>query len=125
LTRYNVTVNGVCYTNQPKRRAILRVLQTLVGDGVSPSEINDLITWRTVFYQVPADADDDSIGQRLANEYGVEKPQKIWFLNEGEFVVHEGATYAVVKQWGKRTDEALRLLIKTFSPANISYEVHR
>ena len=121
-TRINLNIDGKPYLNQFKRRAILRYVQALVDNGRSPNEIDEVIHWRQVFYEVPPDTGAETVGERLSQLYGA-NPETTWFLKDEEMVKHEGNTYAMVKQWGPRTEEALRLLTEKFKPKNISYEV--
>lgn len=53
LTRFRVTVAGETFKNQAKRRAMLRIVQAMVQRGVTPQQINEAVSWRTVLYRVP------------------------------------------------------------------------
>lgn len=123
LKRFTVLVGGETFSNLAKRRAALKYVTALVGSGTAPEAINDTISWRTVFYQVPNDEAGQPSLTLLAQQYKVTKPDKIWFLGEDESVMFNGHTYLVGKQWGRRTEEALRLLADTFRPTTVRYEV--
>ncbi|TWU60630.1 hypothetical protein Poly51_09090 [Rubripirellula tenax] len=73
--------------------------------------------------KVPSSGGSDTLPALLGQEYGVDKPEHVWFLADDELVHFEGETYAIVKQWGRRTEKALKSLIETFKPTDISYEV--
>jgi hypothetical protein len=46
-----------------------------------------------------------------------------FYVNDDELIVSENRTYAFTKMWGKRTPEALDLLIEAFPDAKISCEI--
>ncbi len=123
LTRYTVTINGQAESNLAKRRAILRYIKGLVAMGVHPLEINKVISWRTVVYDVPKGTPDSEIGAQLGAQHGVATPGVIWFLKPEELIHFDGQTFVVARQWSKRTHEALQTWADAFKPANVSFEI--
>ena len=123
LQRFTLRVNGDEFTNLPKRQAIRILVNAMLENGIAPEAINDAIPWRSVVYPIPRDETGEPSIDLLSSEFKVSKPRQIWFVDDEYRVVVGGESYVIAKQWSKRTEEALRLLVDKFRPANISYKI--
>ncbi len=122
LTKFIVTIDGVEYPSEVRRRAVLRVVRALAKAGKSPEEINKAIPWRKVIYKIPVSTSDESLSKVLAVEYHRKNPESLWFLKDADLIAFPDGKYVVEKHWGKRAGEALDSWIKEFN-LNVSYKV--
>lgn len=127
LKRFDVTVGTDVFSNLPKRRAILAVVKALCERGATPNEIRDLIYWREEQLFIKQDgvigADDmhDAIMKgKLNGTYG-RGPRRYLCKNDDDLILQNGCTYAFSGEWGKRTEEAIRILLDAFPEAGIQY----
>jgi len=123
FTRYDVTVNGVTVTNQPKRGVMFNVIKPIIESGIKPEQVADVITWRknNLFYQFDAELDEEQVVARLAEEDkgGAVPKRRRYFSKEDELFHIDGKTYLLTNQWGLKTLEAVELLKKTFNDIEI------
>ena len=129
-TKYDVTAGGSTYRKQPKNRALLRLVQHLCLQGVSPASIRGAMPrirqvvsgrqciWYSLpgalnaeeFRRIAATTEDRSVG---------EFDPKRWFCKSGELVRWEGETLAFSNQWGKSFPEAVENLTARFEDRGI------
>lgn len=123
FTRYDVTVNGITVTNQPKRGVMFNVIKPIIGSGVKPEEIADVITWRknNLFYHFDEELDEEQVIARLADEDkgGAIPKHRRYFSKEDELFHIDGNTYLLTNQWGLKTLEAVDLLKKSYTELEI------
>lgn len=127
FTRYDVTVDGTVYEDQPKRWAIYYVVSHLIKNGVRPKEIGEAIAWRkTLFQKFDGELSSDEVIQCLTeSDPGGKIPHyRRYFSQDGEIFHVDGSTYTLSNQWGGRTIEAIDLLSKAFPKVNISVRPH-
>jgi len=114
FTRYDVTVNGETYQNQPKRGVMFSIIKPIIESGVHPGKIAELIPWRTktLFYKFDEILDEESVIERLMEEDAGGKVKKYnrFFSKEDELFHVEGNTYLLTNQWGKATLDAVKIL---------------
>ena len=123
FTRSDVVVDGQTVTAQWKRNAILLVVKGTASHGASPEEIAQVlepIKGRRLFKVVPEDLerfrtlDGEAEGRQYAD--------RRWQTDQGDLLVHQGQTYALTNQWGKRWLEAMELLKERFPQVELSWE---
>ena len=125
LTKYDVIIGDKSFDRQPKRRAIYHVIRHLCDSGVDPEEIREMITWRRnmmrVVEGIHASVEfEKKLAEQLLSEGN--KPQtRRYFIKDSELIHANGKTYAITKMWGRRTTEAIDLILGKFSSYGISY----
>ncbi len=128
LMRYNVTVGEDVQADLPKRHAIWRVVKGLVDGGVSPEQIERIIDWKQrLFRVVDGQPDEGTVAEILTAQMQADEvvPNlKRWFYRDGQRFIFPGRTYVFTTQWGRRTEEAMRLLIEAFPGNSISFLAH-
>jgi len=124
FTRYDVTVNGETYQNQPKRGVMFSIIKPIIESGVHPGKIAELIPWRTktLFYKFDEILDEESVIERLMEEDagGKVKKHNRFFSKEDELFHVEGNTYLLTNQWGKATLDAVEILKNNFPDLSIN-----
>lgn len=125
LTKYDVTVAGVTQERLPKRRTMYQVVRHLCDQGVTPEEIHDVLHWRGsgLWRVVEGEVDSEEFTTRAieaAEAGGPAFAPRRWFLADDELIISNGATYALTKMWGHRTEEGVRALLATFGDSGIS-----
>lgn len=118
FTRYDVTVNGVTVSNQPKRGVMFNVIKPIIDSGVHPDKIAELIPWRTktLFYRFDEILDEESVIEKLMKEDAGGKVKKYnrFFSKENELFRVDDKTYLLTNQWGRQTIDAANILIESF-----------
>lgn len=125
FTRFDVTVNGVTVSNQPKRGVMFHVIKPIIDSGVKPEQVADIISWRknNLFYQFDEELDEEQVIAKLSEEgnSGAIPKHRRYFSKEDEIFHIDGRTYLLTNQWGVKTLDAVELLKNSFS--NIAIEV--
>ena len=119
---YDVTVNGVTVTNQPKRGVMYHVIKPILDSGVTPEQVNKIVSWRkNMFISFDEELDGKQVLERLEElDTGGKVPKhRRSFSQEDEIFHVEGKTYLLSNQWGYRTIEAVGLLKKRFPELDI------
>jgi hypothetical protein len=119
-TKFDVMVDGVKRRASPKRRAILAVVKSLCGKGVSPKEITSLLkdikNPERLFLMLPGTASPAQVRAAASD------PSR-WFCASDELIQFGGNTYAFSTQWGiKMTTGAIRTLLRSYPNSGISYQ---
>ena len=129
FTRYDLVVDGHTSTAQWKRNAILLVVKGIVSHGVSPEEITQVlqpIKGHRLFKVVLEETEDPERFRSLATKVSAAKGQSYddrrWHTAQGDLLVHEGQTYALTNQWGKRWLDAMKLLKERFPQVELHWE---
>lgn len=124
-TKYDVSVLGEVYKSQWKRRAILLVVKALVGEGISPEQIAELIhrpfhkTWWSLDNIESEDFVKQASRATESNQSGFNEIK--WFCGADELLNFKGRTYAFSNQWGKSWPKAMTLLAEAFPEHRISF----
>lgn len=123
-TRYDVTLETECLTSLYKRRAIHAMVRHLCQAGVSPSQIDEVIHWRSNLWRwLDGERDPDDFATNLQSSQGAGSAEpRRWFLEDGELIVFDGKTYAFTNQWGGRAVEAMQALIDGFPEVEMSMQ---
>ncbi|QJD90134.1 hypothetical protein HH213_08510 [Duganella dendranthematis] len=121
FTRYRLTtLQGEMLTNLPKRRFIYQVVSEAIKLGVKPAEILGVIPWRqaNMFISAPGRLS----GAALMSTDSDRSPTR-YFCEDDEVFHVDDHTYSMSNQWGTRTEEAVKKILKIL-PANhgIRYE---
>jgi len=127
-TRYTVTVGDKVHGDLPKRTAAFTLVRYLVGKGHSPESIAEAVPFRqnTMFRRVDGEVDVVTFFQKASADAangGRTFDDKRFYTGESDLLHFEGNTYAFINQWGRRTSEAMDLIIEAFADESISYEV--
>ncbi|MCX8517996.1 MAG: hypothetical protein ORN29_08045 [Rhodoferax sp.] len=119
-TRYTVHTNqGEAFSNLPKRRFIYQVVKLAIGRGLTPLVIARAVPWRSnMFISAPGNLSGD---QLMDASPGSDRNR--YFCNDDEVFHLDGRTYAMSKNWGRRTEKAVQYILGVLPPAHgIRYE---
>jgi hypothetical protein len=123
LTKYNVTIGDRILEALPKRRAIFSLVKALCDSGVTPSEIENVLEWRsTLFYSAPGHLDSEAMVKSLEERLESKFQPRRWFTETDELIYSNSHTYSFSNQWGRHTARAIQMLLERFKPTNISVE---
>tara|TARA_A100001391_G_scaffold116121_1_gene78590 strand:- start:644 stop:1702 length:1059 start_codon:yes stop_codon:yes gene_type:complete len=127
-TRYTVTVGNAVHRDLPKRTAAFTLVRYLVEKGHSPQAIADAVPFRqnTMFRQVDGLVDAATFIQKAgadAANGGRTFDERRFYTGPSDLLQHNGNTYAFINQWGRRTSEAMDLIVEAFADESISYQV--
>ena len=110
LTRYIVyTKQGEAFSNLPKRHLVYQVVKEAIGLGLTPQEIARAVPWResNMFIFAPGNLSGDQLMDASSG-----KDRDRYFCNDDEVFHLGGKTYAMSKDWGRRTEEAVQKILK-------------
>lgn len=120
FTRYDVMIGDKVLENLPKRRFIYQVVAEALRQGLTPEDIARAVPWRPTVLFISTDGRVS--GEELAKACG--KDAGRFFVEEDELFHIDGRTYALVKHWGHRTEEAAKSVLAALpSEHGISYKV--
>lgn len=129
FTRYDVVVNDRSFPAQWKRNAILLAVKGIVSHGIAPELIKKVlqpVKGQRLFTVVPEETADPERFRALAVEItaadGRQFDDRRWHTHEGDLLVHDGHTYALTNQWGKRWLEAMEMLKQRFPQVELRWE---
>lgn len=126
FTKFDLTINGEVMTRLPKRQAIFHVIKALCQSGVDPEAVRATISWRRdALRKVEGKHNSQDFEEKLVEQLLSEGKKPYagrYFINDDELIFANENTYAVTKMWGRRTAEAIDLLLKAFPGHHISYE---
>lgn len=108
-TKYRVTVNDQIYEDLPKRRAVLRIVKSIVEAGISPETLQSDITWKYLYFRASGQLSGEQIEAAILAEGRTEA--KRYFTLDSELVFYGEATYAISNQWGPRTLDAIEKMV--------------
>jgi hypothetical protein len=131
FTKYDVTVDGVTYTDLPKRRAIYYVIRHLCKTGISPEALLEILPapsrrWRSVEGTVDSATLQAMLTAAAANG-GRPFESRRWFLGDDELIPFNGRTYVLSNQWGGGKEwfsNLLNQLITSYHRDDISFVEH-
>ena len=125
LTKFNIRIGSETYKHLPKRRAIWQVVKRLIECGVSPDHISNVIDWRTrLFMRADGNVSEQEFRAKITEtlkSHGLEPNPRRYFHKENEIFHYEGDSYALIKMWGTRTEEAIKLLIERYPDFDIDF----
>lgn len=114
---YDLTVAGRSYTALPKNRLMLNMVREVVGTGVDPAAIADLLPSASrpsrLWASVEGDCSAEEFLEKLTGErtkHGKRIDAKRFFTKDAELIGFGGRTYAFSTQWGKTTLEAAAMV---------------
>ena len=130
LSRYTIITPGGSFTGLPKRRAIQRVVMTLLGQGSHPDDIQTALppNQRMRFHRVPGIVEAEEFKARAleaASQGGNSFEPDNWFISPEELIHAGGDSYVFSKRWGIHTVSCIKALILAFPACGISYETDR
>jgi hypothetical protein len=124
LTRYTVAVYGERFPALRKRRAVLRVVQSLCNHGIHPDDLVPHLEHRQPFVRTEGTLTSAAFEAWMdaENARGA-GPRTRYFLTKDEDLIHiDNATFALSKGWRTNTVPSLRGLRDAFPEAAISFE---
>lgn len=119
-TKYDLTVGDVAHTALAKRHVVYHAVKYLHDEGIPIDEIADAYPPRSkrLFFSIDGETQEKSVFIKMAvnqrDEIGKDFRPKRHYCDDGEFLVQEGRTYAVLNQWGA---ESMRGAIQSFQSA--------
>ena len=126
FTRYDLTIDGVLHTNQPKRGLMYHVVKAVVDHGAKPGDICQAVPKRknNLFVSFEGELDSDGfIEMLMEQDVGGKVPKyKRYFHLDDELFHVDGITYALSNQWGRYTLDAIDQIKKTFPDVQIHLE---
>ncbi len=124
FTKYDVVAGEDTYTRLPKRRAIYHVIRHLCASGATPEDVGAAVPWkRNMIRVVPGEHSSKEFEKLLAEQLlseGNKPGTRRYFVEPEELIYANGNTYAVTKMWGRRTAEAIELLLSNFPEYRIT-----
>ncbi len=112
-TKFDVIVGGKSYSRLPKRTAIYHIVKYLCSNGVPPETIQSLLSWRkNLWVSVDGKVDSQEFCQKAAEAGKFDEIR--YFVDDDQLIHSDGKTYAFINQWGKRTNEAITILLENF-----------
>ncbi|HPF40202.1 MAG TPA: hypothetical protein P5081_04895 [Phycisphaerae bacterium] len=119
-----MSIGAIVHAGRIRRRAILLICKSLLDEGESAEEIAKLIYWRSDRIGWVADGELNSeqfIARATidAKSIGKKFNARRWFCDDEELVHANGRTYALSSQWGKSTEDAIKVLAERYSEHRI------
>ena len=128
-TRFDVTVDGVLHEKQAKRHAVHLVAKAVCAKGATPEQVAETIHWRGIgrtWCSTEGTLDDDQFAAQMAAESVSEDrdwhPRR-WHLGIGNVIHSGGRSWVFSNQWGKSSEEAIRLLLARWPNCGVVVEV--
>ncbi|NNC32357.1 hypothetical protein [Longimicrobium terrae] len=123
LTRYDVSLYGVTYPALRKRRAILRAVQSLTGNGVQIDDIAQALKHSLPFARYRGNLSrNDLLGSMLGDSIDGLPMNPKYFMTADQDLTRVGdETIAVSKRWGRNTVPELRRLQEAFPEAHLTF----
>ena len=126
FSKFTLSISGQEYSGLNKRNLMHQLVSVVVGSGVKPEELANLISWRrgNLFICFDGELDEEQFAEQLmAIDTGGKLPKtKRYFCKRDELFVVDGKTYAMTNQWGLRTLEAVDVVSSKFPQLSISIE---
>jgi hypothetical protein len=118
FTRYHVVVDGDVLPDENKRHTVRVMVEQLVARGVAPDAIAQVLPasrWRVVDgeYREPA-----GVSTAIQARYPTIETRRHFIEHP---LVHEGRTWILSKQWGRKTEPTLEALAAAFPEAKVSF----
>ena len=124
LTKFDVTIGGQLEARLPKNRAVYRIVRHLCDSGVPPEEIGDVVgrdKWRVVGGELDSAAFHAEASAAARNGGPRFDPWR-WFHADDELIHNDGRTWALIRQWGSKTEQQIGALLSAFPDRGISVE---
>jgi len=125
LTKYDVIIDGNRFEKLAKRRAIYRIVKHLCDSGVNPDEIAALFSWNSfAFRYIEGEVDSQTYMSEFMkqNEKSGKKSKPTrYFCKDGQLIHANNRTYALTKMWGRRTAEAMNLMVEKWPELSIKF----
>lgn len=117
MTRYDLSIGDVGYTNLPKRRLIYEIVAEAIRRGVSIGQIVDAVPWKgNVFISA-----DGSLNQQQLQAAFAGRDLRNYTSDDDLFHA-DGKTYDFTTQWGGQTLRAIENIIEIIPGSdNIRY----
>ena len=128
FTKYDITIDGITDFRMNKRNAIFKVVFHLCNSGINPEQIRDVIPKRkNILFEstdgrLNAEQFIDVLGERKALE-GKQFERRRYFCMDENLINWNGKTYAFTNQWGRSTEESLKLLIDKFPDKGVQFKI--
>lgn len=107
MTRYDLSIGEMSFTNLPKRRLIYEVVAEAIKRGITPQEIESAIPWDGNLF---VSADGTLKESELLAVFGQKKLR--CYTADEDLIYFGGKTYAFTTRWGSRTLQAVENVLK-------------
>ncbi|WP_341938244.1 hypothetical protein [Marinimicrobium sp. C2-29] len=125
-SKFTLSFGDNVRTGLNKRNLMFLLVSELVEAGIKPEELANILYWRknNLFASFDGSLDEVDFSENLMEfDAGGKLPiTKRFFCKAGELFEVGDRTYAMSNQWGKRTFEAIDLLVKNYPALNINVE---
>ena len=124
LTRFDVEIDGECFTGLAKRQAIVRIAKKLCDSGTSPEELvaDTGRSFNSVWRWAPGILGSDELSavlKKQEQEGGPAFDARRWFV-ESDFIIHrDNRTWAFTKKWGTSTEGVITKWLSKHTEAGI------
>ena len=126
FTRFIVSHGDHRTVPLPKRRAMLEIIRTLVSQGHSPEELQELFAAnRFLVADGTLRSEEEFAGKPVVtvrDQSPVEFNSQRYFTAEDELLHFGGKTYVFSHQWGSKTRETMKKIFDRFPQSGIRVE---
>ena len=126
FTRFIVSHGDHRTVPLPKRRAMLEIIRTLVSQGHSPEELQELFAAnRFLVADGTLRSEEELAGKPVVtvrDQSPVEFNSQRYFTAEDELLHFGGKTYVFSHQWGSKTRETMKKIFDRFPQSGIRVE---
>lgn len=109
-----------------KRNLMYQIVDAVIRRGGTPEEISRTVSWlqNSLFFEADGVLEEREFLEkfRVIDTPGKRSKSIRYFCKQEELFIVRGRTYALSNQWGKRTEEAARLICSHFRHFRISFE---
>jgi len=108
-SKFTLVIADREYNGLNKRNLMYQLISEIVETGVKPEELEELITFRNLFFSFAGTLDADQFAEQLmSSDKGGKTPLTgRYFCKQDELFAIDGKTWALTNQWGKSTEKAV------------------
>ncbi|WP_367873319.1 hypothetical protein [Luteolibacter sp. Populi] len=126
FTRFIVCHSGGRTVPLPKRRAMLEIIRTLVSQGHSPDELQQVFQMnRFLVAEGMLQSEEEFAGKRVLtvrDDLPVAFNSRRYFTSEDQLIHFGGKTYVFSNQWGSKTRDAMKRIFDRYPQSGITVE---
>ena len=120
FTRYKIIADGIALPDENKRNAVRVMVEQLVGRGVAPDAIREVLPQRVMRVLDGIITDSEAVREAFAAaDPGTQVGR--WFCDHPITDQIAGRTNLLTKMWGRNTEPTLDSLAKAFPEARLSF----
>jgi hypothetical protein len=126
LTRYDLSIGNNILSRLPKRELAYCVAHEAIQRGATPEQICNWVSWKCTYLWIFADGEvNREVFLQTARAFPDSSNRafeiKRYYTADDKLIHLAGRTFAFTNQWGKRTLEAVDLIIKRINATDITY----